>query len=219
MARKWCKWPNIRGTSNGRSPEYRAWKSIRARCYSRRNDHYRYYGGRGIKVCDRWRDSFEAFLEDMGPRPEGHSIHRINNDGNYEPGNCRWATNEEQARNKSNNVIIELDGIRKTAADWAQELGLDMSTLCKRIKRGMPPADALAPVIQDRSERGTKKAWTLNGETMPLRRWAERFGMKYALVKHRVQQLEWPLDRALIVPPGASSRWHKFSGGANGRRQ
>ena len=81
------------------APEYRAWAALRNRCSNPNHDAYKNYGGRGIKVCERWND-FLAFLEDMGPRPSPkHSIDRINNDGNYEPDNCRWATRSEQCRN------------------------------------------------------------------------------------------------------------------------
>jgi len=79
--------------------EYQTWCNIKRRCYAPSNNRYHLYGGRGITVCDRWRNSFIAFYGDMGKRPEGHSIDRINNDGNYEPGNCRWATYSQQTFN------------------------------------------------------------------------------------------------------------------------
>lgn len=86
-------------TIGGKPPEYNCWVAIRVRCNNPKNGSYAYYGGRGIKVCARWQ-SFEAFLEDMGPRPSpAHSIDRKDNDGNYEPGNCRWATKAEQMQN------------------------------------------------------------------------------------------------------------------------
>lgn len=88
-------------TSGGRSPEFRCWLGMRIRCHYPNKREWKWYGGRGITVCERWRQSFENFLADMGPKPSPeHTLDRINNDGNYEPGNCRWATEDEQRANK-----------------------------------------------------------------------------------------------------------------------
>lgn len=84
--------------------EYKIWKGIKYRCYSETCPGYKYYGGRGITMCDRWKNSFEAFYADMGPRPKGLSIDRTNNDGDYEPSNCTWATRSQQVRNRRKKV-------------------------------------------------------------------------------------------------------------------
>lgn len=81
------------------TPEYYTWKTMLSRCRSPTSNDWEYYGGRGIRVCDRWH-TFENFFADMGPRPDGHSIERVNNDGNYEPTNCKWIPKAEQARNQ-----------------------------------------------------------------------------------------------------------------------
>lgn len=107
--------------------EYNTWARLIDRCTNPNFPKYNDYGGRGIGVCDRWRYSFENFYEDMGPRPSNkHSIDRYpNNDGNYEPPNCRWATNDEQQRNKRNNRWVEYEGKKMIAADWARYLGIN----------------------------------------------------------------------------------------------
>lgn len=107
------------------APEYNAWEQMKGRCYKETNNRYYRYGARGIKVCDRWLESFDNFISDMGLKPtKKHSLERIDNDGNYEPDNCKWGTDEEQRRNKSSNVWIECDGERLILQDWINKLGL-----------------------------------------------------------------------------------------------
>lgn len=129
-----------------RSRTYQAWNSMKQRCYNPRNDRYYDYGGRGIKVCDRWRNSFEAFLQDMGERPHGKSIDRKDFNGDYNPENCRWATAKEQQNNMRSNVRIEWLGEIRTISQWAECNGIKRGTLSTRIRRGWSIADALLPV-------------------------------------------------------------------------
>lgn len=127
-----------------RTPEYKAWQAMIDRCDNKNNQRYERYGGRGIRVCDRWSSSFAAFFEDLGPRPsKDHSLDRIDNDGDYEPGNCRWATRETQIRNTSRNIYVDHDGKRMTLADWSRETGINFFTLRGRILKGWSTKDAL----------------------------------------------------------------------------
>ena len=119
----------------GRTAEYNIWVKLIGRCTQTNHKYWNDYGGRGILVCDRWRHSFPNFLADMGPMPSPkHSIDRYpNNDGNYEPNNCRWATDKEQARNKRSNLVWEFKGEKKCLSEWAEVLGIGWSTLRHRV--------------------------------------------------------------------------------------
>ena len=121
-------------SKDGKSKTYKAWKNMLQRCRYEKDKYYEIYGGRGIKVCDRWKE-FVNFLEDMGERPEGKTIDRIDGDGNYEPSNCKWSTLKEQNNNRSNNVYLEYNGKRQTIAQWSTELGIRYCTLYGRIHR------------------------------------------------------------------------------------
>lgn len=106
-------------------PEYSVWGKMLQRCYNPNSTGFHKYGGRGISVCARWRDSFEFFLADMGHRPsDKHSIERLNNDGPYSPANCIWATQYVQARNRRNTHHVSIDGTSKCVKDWASLLGV-----------------------------------------------------------------------------------------------
>ena len=111
---------------------YNCWRNMKARCQNPNNHKYPIYGGRGITVCDNWQ-TFAGFYADMGDCPEGHSIDRIDNDGNYEPGNCRWATVEQQMSNQSTNRMLTLDGKTQTLAQWARDTGIQQLTISRRI--------------------------------------------------------------------------------------
>lgn len=134
------KWKN---PSNTRT--YHVWQGMRQRCLNPKSTAYSYYGGRGIQVCDRWED-YDCFVEDMGFAPYGLQLDRIDTNGNYEPGNCRWVTASVQANNKRNNRIVEFGGEALTIGQWAERLGLDWDVLQQRIDRQkMPLERALTP--------------------------------------------------------------------------
>ncbi|MGY8988455.1 MAG: hypothetical protein ACKVG7_07840, partial [Flavobacteriales bacterium] len=116
------------------------------------------YGGRGISVCDRWRDSFENFLADMGERPSNeHSIDRKDNDGNYEPDNCRWATKKEQGRNRRSNRILTFNNKTQTLIEWSEELGISSAVIRQRIKAsGWSIEEALTTPARQYKKRSSK---------------------------------------------------------------
>lgn len=118
-----------------RTPEYRCWSEMKQRCCNPDAAGYSYYGGRGIRVCDEWLTDFNMFLASMGPMPKpGMSLDRIDSNGNYEPGNVRWATRWEQSRNRRSNVNITFDGETMCLADWAKRVGVRTCTMIYRIR-------------------------------------------------------------------------------------
>jgi len=128
-----------------RTPEYQVWHALKSRCLNANNPSAKHYKERGIKVCQRWMNSFEAFLRDMGPRPSReHSIHRKDNDGDYTPKNCMWATGIIQHNATRANLFLTIGGIKKTVAEWCRERSLNRSTVYSRLRRGMSPDRALS---------------------------------------------------------------------------
>ncbi len=118
------------------APTYNVWCDIKRRCYNKNNTHYKWYGERGITVCERWRKSFENFLADMKKRPEGLTLDRINNNGNYEPANCRWVTRREQSNNRRNTIFIETKEGKCALADVCRKLGAKYDHLYLLYKQG-----------------------------------------------------------------------------------
>ena len=113
--------------------EFHIWDAMKQRCSNSKKSSYKHYGARGIKVCDRWLESFENFYADMGERPEGCSLDRIDNDGDYSPENCRWATAEEQGNNRRTNRSVSYEGVEYTISELARHVGIPMYLLWSRI--------------------------------------------------------------------------------------
>lgn len=134
------------------SAEFNIWMKIKGRCLNPSDRAFKDYGARGISICPEWSVSFEAFYADMGPRPSSkHSIDRKDNDKGYHPGNCRWATPKEQARNRRSNIHVEHCGQRRSLSDLADEIGMSRDTLAYRIKAGWSVDDAVS--VPPRSPR------------------------------------------------------------------
>lgn len=131
----------INGVKRNRKGAYSSWTQMKSRCSDKNASGYEYYGGRGIKVCNRWK-SFDLFYEDMGDRPEGFSIDRIDVNGDYKPENCKWSSISEQSYNRRNNRHIELNGEIKPLGKWIEQFGISRSCITGRLRRGWTPAEA-----------------------------------------------------------------------------
>lgn len=153
------------------------------RCYNEKNQHYSRYGGRGILICDEWKESFEAFYADMGSRPsDEHSIDREDNGKGYSKDNCRWTTQDVQTRNRENNVYYELNGERKLLGDWCRDLNLNIVAVTNRIYRGWSFEEAInIPIRQNQ-----KTLYGYNGEIKSLSDWCRELGLKYTTVWARL---------------------------------
>lgn len=134
------------------SKEYKSYHKMLERCYYKKSNNYHNYGGRGIVVCERWRESFENFFEDMGYRPSlEHSIERKNANGNYEPTNCIWATKKVQCNNRTNNTRYQYDGLDMTQAQWAEYLKVPYSKIIFHMNRGI----TFPQIVEYIKERGS----------------------------------------------------------------
>lgn len=133
----------IKSKSLRKDAIWRIYKGVIARCTNPNRHNYKDYGGRGIYVCKRWLDSFDNFVSDLGPRPDGYSLDRIDNDGPYSPENCRWASAKEQQNNRRCTKFIEHEGRKMTLTDWANHANVSIAALRYRIKQGWPLGEAL----------------------------------------------------------------------------
>ena len=150
---------NSRKHKYGRSTclsEYKSWWSMVARCTNTNHKSYPNYGGRGVTVCERWLNSFPAFVDDMGKRPKGKTLDRINSDKGYCPENCRWSTMTEQGNNRRNNRLLEYNGATHTAMEWVRLLNLKSATVYDRLRRNLP-VDIVLSTLTLKELRQTSK--------------------------------------------------------------
>lgn len=190
----------LKATSNGitkRYPyEYSSWGSMRRRCTNPKDKAYKDYGGRGIKVCNRWMFSFKNFIQDMGRKPKGYSIERINNNGNYEPSNCKWATQEEQNNNKRGGFrcrYLTFGGKTLNLVGWSRVTGLPYTTITKRLALGW----SLEKALTQKPSRNNHPL-TFNNKTKSTSEWAKLIDVPRSTLFNRVKA-GWSVERALTT--------------------
>lgn len=190
------------------SPEYQSWRGAKKRTNSPNNANYRRYGGRGIKMCDRWFYSFENFFADMGERPSpNHTLDRIDCDGHYEPGNCRWATAYTQNQNRREyNTRLTHKGKTQTLAEWSRELGINQTTITQRLyKYGWSVHKTLSTRPKKRSAEqklidANGRVLTHGGKTQNLANWSRDTGIKQSTISVRLR-MGWSVEQALTTLP------------------
>lgn len=176
------------------TPEYKSWARMKNRCYNKGNKSYKNYGGRGIKVCERWVNSASNFISDMGPKPSRfHSVERVNNNGDYEPTNCKWATRYEQSRNRTDSFKITFNGETKTITDWANQIGMKRTSLRNRIASGWPLEKALNPSARN------KRMVLFGGSLKSVREWSKQLGINEMTLHSRLND-KWSIEKALTTP-------------------
>jgi predicted DNA-binding protein (UPF0251 family) len=179
-----------------KSPEYAIWASMKDRCENFNNQSYTEYGGRGITVCQRWSESFIAFIGDVGKRPNKNlSLDRIDNEGNYEPNNCRWATSKTQMQNTRRNRFVPTDGKSLVLAETARKVGIHKGTLRSRLENErLSTEEALNLPV-----RKVPK-YLFKGKLKTIKEWADEIGISKNTLEKRLRSYKWPIERALIRP-------------------
>ena len=189
------------------TPIYHIWLGMKKRCFNPNNPKYADYGQRGITVCERWKNSFNAFYQDMGDQPQGCSLDRINNGGDYTPENCRWADAQQQANNRRGNRVVIFRDEAKTLTEWSVIVGVNPSTLANRLTKGWPIEKAFAePVV-----KYAPRLITFNGKTQRLPSWAREYDMSVGTLKTRLM-LGWDINIALTTPSGGRFNNITFNG-------
>lgn len=177
---------NILMVRSNKNSVYGIWLLMVRRCHNQKCKSYPGYGGRGIYVCDRWKNNFECFASDMGPRPEGLSLDRIDNDGPYAPENCRWATRSQQQNNKTNTKRYTYGGLTMTLPEWERHLGFPAPTMRSRVRgEGWSIERAVTTPI---GKSTNAKLIEFNGVTRSVRGWALALGIKSATLRHRLNR-------------------------------
>ena len=172
---------------------YSSWQAMKTRCLNENDPGYKKYGEKGITICDQWMDSFSAFYKDMGDRPEGTTIDRIDNNGNYEPGNCRWAEIKTQNRNRpSFNRMLTYNGETRCVAEWSEILGISFHAIYCRLRMGWSDEETLTRPVLEKN----RKSITFNNKTMTIPGWAREINVNQRTLYNRLHN-GWSISRAL----------------------
>lgn len=171
---------------------YNTWAHMKQRCYNTKNASYKDYGGKGIKVCEEWQDFIPFYNWSMkNGYNDTLTIDRIDNNKDYSPDNCRWATIEQQNNNKSDTILIQYNGKIQSVAKWSQELNIKYSTLMSRINKGIPLDEAF-------NTKSFKKIHyvTYQGETHTVKEWSKILGIKQCTLSWRLFRAKWSIEKA-----------------------
>jgi hypothetical protein len=137
---------NRKATGHSHTTTYRVWLNMVARCYHTHHEAYARYGERGITICDEWRNDYLNFLGDMGDKPQGMQLERVDNNGPYTKANCKWATPKEQSQNRRSNLMLTINGETLCATEWARRAGFKTAVVMDRVRRGWPAERLLEPL-------------------------------------------------------------------------
>jgi len=184
-------------SQNVTSKTYKSYSGMKSRCYNPKLLKYKNHGGREITVCERWlgEDGFANFLSDMGERPADMTLDRLDNNGDYTPDNCRWATYLEQNNNTRFNKLLNFSDENHTLAEWGRKLGVDRRTINARLRGDWSVDEALSAPVASKN-----KTIEYSGEKMSLTGWAERLGIKYTTLWYRLFEQNWSTERAFTTP-------------------
>lgn len=178
------------------TPEYRTWQHMIGRCHNPTDSDFKNYGSRGIKVCQEWRNDFMVFFNYIGKRPSlKHSVDRINNNGNYGPGNVRWASRKTQANNSRHNRLITIDGVTKNIAQWATFMGISRLTICNRLFNDWSPEKSVLHPIRPLRTRTIN----VNNVIKTTEQWAKIMNIRPGLITQRLRR-GWTPERAVTQP-------------------
>lgn len=189
---------------------YRIYKGMKSRCYNPKFPGYKTYGGRGIRVCDEWLNDYKCFREWSlsNNYSDNLSIDRIDNDGNYCPSNCRWATRFVQQNNTSKNKFLTIDGETKTVSEWCRFYNINLHTYHGRIRMGWDPKRAFITPSRGRID---KYDITYNGKTQSISAWAKELGMNKSTLTQRLNARMWSIERALTEPIHNNGRKNEYA--------